>query len=239
MMFDFSNQVAMVTGASGNLGRVLAPAFRDSGARLALIDRHEDLVLKAFPDLAESPDCLLTSCADLTSEDEVNATMNRVLDRFGRVDILVNTVGGYRAGTPLHETPVATLDFMLALNVKTVFITNAAVIPHMIRHGFGKIINLAARPGLQGKANMAAYSAAKAAVIRLTESTAAEVRAKGVNVNCILPGTIDTPQNRKAMPDANFSRWVKPESLSDTILFLASHAARDVHGAALPVIGLT
>jgi NAD(P)-dependent dehydrogenase (short-subunit alcohol dehydrogenase family) len=239
MMFDFSNQVAMVTGATGNLGRVLAPAFRASGARLALIDRHEELVLKAFPDLVNAPGCLLTSCADITSADEVNATMSRVLDRFGQVDILVNTVGGYRAGSPLHETPLDTLDFMLALNAKTVFTTNGAVIPHMIQRGFGKIINLAARPGLQGRANMAAYSASKAAVIRLTESTAAEVREKGVNVNCILPGTLDTPQNREAMPDADFNRWVKPESLTDAILFLASHAARDIHGAAIPVVGLS
>jgi NAD(P)-dependent dehydrogenase (short-subunit alcohol dehydrogenase family) len=238
-MFDFTNQVAMVTGASGNLGSALAQAFRKSGARLALVDRHQDLLHQAFPDLINVPDCLLTTCADLTNIDEVQSVMTKTIDRFGRVDILVHTVGGFRAGTPLHETPLETLDFMLDLNAKTVFITNQAAIPHMIRQGFGKIINLAARPGLQGRPNTAAYSAAKAAVIRLTESAAAEVREKGVNINCILPGTIDTPQNREAMPDADFARWVKPESLADVILFLASGAARDIHGAAVPVYGLS
>lgn len=175
--------------------------------------------------------------ADLTNTDEVEVIMSQAVDRFGRLDVLVHTVGGYRAGTALHETPLATLDFMFELNAKTVFLTNHAVIPQMIRQGSGRIINMAARPGLQGQANMSAYSASKAAVIRLTESAAAELKDYGINVNCVLPGTIDTPQNREATPDADFSRWVQPESLADVILFLASHAARDIHGAAIPVYG--
>jgi NAD(P)-dependent dehydrogenase (short-subunit alcohol dehydrogenase family) len=236
-MVDFSHKVAMITGASGNLGSALAQAFRESGAKLALIDRHQDLLYKAFPDLVDEPDCLLTSCADLTDPDDVQAVIDQTVDRFSRVDVLVQTVGGYRAGTPLHETPTDTLDLMMNLNAKTVFNTNQAVIPQMIRQGDGKIINVAARPGLQGRANMAAYSAAKAAVIRLTESAAAELKRQGINVNCILPGTIDTPQNREAMADANFDDWVKPESLADVILFLASDAARDIYGAAVPVYG--
>jgi len=236
-MFDFQNQVVMVTGATGNLGSALARAFREAGARLALVDRHTELLEKTFPDLIDVPQCLLARCADLTNPDDVQTVVAQTIERFGRLDVLVHTVGGYRAGTALHETPLATLDFMLNLNAKTVFITNQAVIPHMIRQGSGKIVNLAARPGLQGRANMAAYSASKAAVIRLTESAAAELKRYGINVNCVLPGTIDTPQNREAMADADFSEWVKPQSLADVILFLASHAARDIHGAAVPVYG--
>jgi len=236
-MCDFKNQVAIITGATGNLGSALARAFREAGARLVLVDRHDDLLEKAFPDLVDVPDCLLVSCADLTNIDDVNLVVTKAINHFGRIDALVHTVGGFRAGTPVHETPLTTLDFMLTLNAKTVFITNQAIIPHMIRQGSGKIINLAARPGLQGRANMAAYSASKAAVIRLTESAAAELNPYGINVNCVLPGTIDTPQNREAMPDADFSHWVQPESLASVILFLASHAARDIHGAAVPVYG--
>ena len=238
-MFDLSNQVAMITGASGNLGSALAQAFRKCNARLALVDRHQDLLRQAFPDLIDVPDCLLTTCADLTNADDVEAVVAETIERFGRIDVLAHTVGGFRAGKPLHETEMATLDFMMNLNAKTVFITSHAVLPHMIRQGSGKIINLAARPGLQGRANQAAYSAAKAAVIRLTESAAAEVKDKGVNVNCVLPGTIDTPQNREALPDADFGRWVQPESLADVILFLASDSARDIHGASIPVYGLS
>ena len=107
----------------------------------------------------------------------------------------------------------------------------------MLDQGSGKIINVAARPGIEGQAGMAAYSAAKSAVIRLTESMAAELKDHGVNVNCIIPGTIDTPPNREAMPKADYTTWVTPESLADVIQFLASAAARDVHGAAVPVYG--
>jgi NAD(P)-dependent dehydrogenase (short-subunit alcohol dehydrogenase family) len=107
----------------------------------------------------------------------------------------------------------------------------------MLEQGHGKIVNVAARAGQLGISGQTAYAASKAAVISLTESMSAELRRKGINVNCILPGTIDTPENRRAMPDANAGRWVAPESLASVILFLASDAARDVHGAALPVYG--
>ena len=238
-MFDFTDKVVMITGASGNLGSAVAQAFRGAGSRLALIDRHQDLLEKAFADLMNMPDRLLITAADLTNPDDVQAAIQQTLDRLGRIDVFVNTVGGYRAGTPLHETPLDTFNFMMKLNASTVFNTNQAVIPHMIQQGSGKIINIAARPGLAGRANMAAYSASKAAVLRLTESASAEVKKHGINVNAILPGTIDTPQNRENMPNADFTKWVKPESLADVILFLASDAARDVHGAAIPVYGLT
>ena len=128
---------------------------------------------------------------------------------------------------------------MLNLNTRTAFITSQRVIPHMIRQQTGKIVHLAARPGLEGKANMSAYSASKAAVIRLTESAAAELKNHNINVNCVIPGTIDTPQNRVAMPDADFGRWVTLESLTGVIAFLSSEAARDIHGAAIPIYGLS
>lgn len=238
-MFDFSNQVALITGASGNLGSAVARAFRASSAKLVLVDRREDILNEVFPDLMADPYCLLTSCADLTNPEEVGSVITAAMQRFGRIDVLVNTVGGYRAGKPLHETSLDTWQFMINVNAATVFITSQAVIPQMIAQKAGKIISLAARPGLRGQADAAAYSASKAAVIRLTESAAAELRHRGINVNCILPGTIDTPQNREAMPDADYDTWVKPESLAEVILFLSSPAARDIHGAAIPVYGLT
>jgi NAD(P)-dependent dehydrogenase (short-subunit alcohol dehydrogenase family) len=126
---------------------------------------------------------------------------------------------------------------MMDLNARSAFITSQAVIPQMLKQGSGAIIHIAARPGLAGRANMAAYSASKSAVIRLTESMAAEYKEAGIRVNCIIPGTIDTPQNRRDMPDAETSKWVEPESLAEVILFLASQAARDINGAAIPVYG--
>ena len=236
-MFNFEDQVAMITGAAGNLGSVLALAFQISGAKLALVDRGKDRLLESFPDLADSADYLLVNCADLMDEGAVEASLAEIRQQFGRNDVLVNTVGGYSAGEPLHDTQVSTFDFMMALNARSIFIACQQVIPHMLAQGSGKIVNIAARPGFQGRAGMAAYSASKSAVLRLTESMSAELKNQGVNVNCIIPGTIDTAQNRQDMPDADFSRWVKPDSLAEVILFLCSNAARDIHGAALPVYG--
>jgi len=236
-MFDFSNKIVMVSGASGNLGVVLAQTFQASGAKLALVDRGEDRLRVAFPDLVGLPDYLLVNCADLMDEGAVEASVSGAIQHFGRIDVLVNTVGGFRAGMMLHETPIETWDFLLNLNARSVFIACHKVIPRMLNQGSGKIVNLAARPGIEGQAGMAAYSASKSAVIRLTESMAAELKNHGINVNCVIPGTIDTPQNRETMPNADYSTWVTPKSLSDVILFLSSEAARDVHGAALPVYG--
>jgi NAD(P)-dependent dehydrogenase (short-subunit alcohol dehydrogenase family) len=238
-MNDFSNKVVIVTGAAGNLGSAVARKYQNAGARLVLVDRGEDLLMKAFPDLSGLPDCMMMGTVDLTDPESVEWMAGEVDKRFGRIDVLVNTVGGYRAGTPLHETPIQTLDFMFNLNARTVFLASKAVIPHMLTNGYGKIVSIAARPGLAGRADMAAYSAAKSAVLRLTESMADELKHSGININCILPGTIDTQQNRQDMPNVDFNLWVQPDSLADVILFLTSDAARDIHGAAVPVYGRT
>jgi NAD(P)-dependent dehydrogenase (short-subunit alcohol dehydrogenase family) len=236
-MFDFTNQVVMITGAAGNLGSILARSYQACGAKLALVDRGEDRLLETFSDLVSSPDYLLVNCADLMDESAVEDSVAETIQHFGQIDVLVSTVGAFRAGSPLHETSLETWDFLLNLNARSVFIASRQVLPHMLDRGSGKIVSMAARPGLQGRQGMAAYSASKAAVIRLTESMAAELRDKGINVNCVIPGTIDTKVNRDAMPDADFSTWVKPDSLADVILFLSSAAARDIHGAAVPVYG--
>jgi NAD(P)-dependent dehydrogenase (short-subunit alcohol dehydrogenase family) len=132
-----------------------------------------------------------------------------------------------------------TWDLMLDLNLRTTLVAARAVIPTMLAQHYGKIITIAARAAIVGAANMAAYAAAKAAVLRLTESLSAEVKHAGINVNCVLPGTLDTAQNRQERPDADFSKWVTPEAVAWVILFLASDAARAVHGAAVPAYGLS
>jgi len=237
-MFDFSGKVVIVTGSSGNLGRAVAHAFLTSGARAALFDRLKGEPAELFPDLSLSEAEALPVEVDLTDSAAVATQVAAVVSHFGRLDILVNTAGGYR-GHALTDTSPEEWDFLMNLNARTVFNTCRAALPYLVDQGAGKIINIAARAALAGKANMAVYTAAKSAVVRLTEGIAEEVKGRGVNVNCILPGTLDTPQNRQARPDEDHSRWVTPEDLAEVILFLASDAARAIHGAAIPVYGLS
>lgn len=239
MTFDFTGQVVMVTGATGNLGSVTARAFWAAGAHLVLVDRVAGRLAQIFPDLAGSPDHFLAEGTDARDLPAMQQAVTRSLDQFGRLDALVNTVGGFKGGAPLHQTPLDTWDFLINLNAQTVFVACKAAAPAMLSRKAGKIVNVSARAGLAGSAGLGAYSASKSAVIRLTESLAAELKNEGINVNCVLPGTIDTPKNRENNPTADFSRWVSPQAIAEVILFLASGAARAIHGAAIPVYGLS
>ena len=236
-MFDFTDQVVMITGAAGTLGRATTHAFHDAGARVAVVDRKREIVKEVFADEIPEGDYCLYVAADLTEQASVAKAVEQVIERFGRIDVLCNIAGGFYSGTPLHETPLSRWQFMMNLNAGSVFLMSQAVVPHMLAQAEGKIVNVAARAGLKGAANMAAYTASKSAVIRLTESMAAELKSKNINVNCILPGTIDTAQNREDMPNASHDQWVAPEALADVFMFLASDAARAIHGAAIPAYG--
>jgi NAD(P)-dependent dehydrogenase (short-subunit alcohol dehydrogenase family) len=236
-MFDFGDRVALVTGATGNLGGGVARAFHQAGARLVLFDRSSGKLAQLFPELAGSEEHYLADSVDATDAAALAGLAEAAAGRFGRIDILVNTVGGYRAGTPLHETPLETWEFMMSLNARTVWNACQAVIPHMIAAGGGKIVSVAARAALAGTAGAAAYNASKSAVVRLTESMAAELKEKNINVNCVLPSAIDTPQNRQASPNADTGKWISVEDLANVILFLCSDAAKAIQGAAIPVYG--
>lgn len=236
-MFDFAGRVVVITGGSGNLGRAVAQAFLDAGAHIVPVDHSQDRLAQVFPTLVGSDAHWLANGFDLTLPEDTRRLIASVIERFGRIDVLVNAAGGFRADGPVHEMSLETLDFMFNLNARTVFLVSQAAIPHMLEQGGGKIINVAAKKALEGAKNTAAYSVSKSAVIRLTESMSHELRHSGVNVNCVLPSIIDTPENRDSMPDADVEKWVTPQSLADVIMFLASDAARDVHGASVPVYG--
>ncbi len=231
---NFKDKIAVVTGAAGNLGSATAELFLQAGAQLALIDIDFEHLQHPHWKQAENIDLFKT---DLTDVDSVNNSVDQIMQRFKRIDILANVAGGFKMGTPVHETPIEDWNFMLNMNVKSVFLTCRAVIPHMLKEGRGKIVNVAARAALEGKAKMAPYCISKAAVITLTQSLAAEHKMNNINVNCILPGTIDTPQNRAAMPNADFSNWVPTTDLANEILHLCSQQANGVTGAAVPVYG--
>lgn len=237
-MFDFSEKIVLITGAAGNLGQAVAEAFSASGANLILVDHRLERLHEIFAGWVEHEEVWMYG-TDLTSAEEVEKLRKQVIADAGRVDVLVNVAGGFTMGEPVHESELKTWEFMLDLNAKSVFLMGRAFAPQMIERGEGKIVNIGARAALQGSAKMAPYIVSKSAVIRLTESMAAELKGEGINVNCILPGTIDTPQNRKSMPNANFDKWVPPTQLASVILFLCSEAAAAVHGAAVPVYGLS
>jgi NAD(P)-dependent dehydrogenase (short-subunit alcohol dehydrogenase family) len=231
--FDFRHRTVLVTGAAGSLGRAVAGAFHRAGAGLVLLDRNEE----GLASLAAEFDGAGTYVVDITDPAAVGEVLGRVLTEVGRIDVLANIAGGFAMGRKLQDTDDDTWDLMFNLNLRSVFNTCRAVVPHMLAGGFGRIINVSARAAREGKGTMGPYCASKAGVITLTESLARENWHTPVNVNCILPGTIDTPPNRASMPDADFSRWVAPAALADVVLFLAAEESRAVNGAAIPVYG--
>ena len=222
-MSEFKDKNIVVTGAAGTLGSAVAAAFHDAGARVTGID------------IVESDAPWRTTKADLIDP----GTASAAFAEFGTIDVLANIAGGFTMGDAVADTSDATWDFMMNLNARTVFNAARAVVPGMKAAGGGKIINISARGGLRGTAAMGAYIASKAVVQRLTETLADELKDDGINVNCILPSIIDTPQNRRDMPKARFDRWVPPEDIAAVVAFLASNAARSIHGASIPVEGLS
>lgn len=236
-MNDFQGKTVLITGAAGNLGRAVTQTFADQGAQLVLVSRHRDTLRNAFGE--ESAQRLFVA-ADLLQAGQAADAAQAAITRFGRIDVLCNLAGGFHMGEAVHETSPAHWDAMFGMNVSTLLNLAQAVVPHMLaRSGGGKIVNVGALTAQRGVAHMGAYIAAKSAVIRLTESMAAELRGQNINVNCVLPSIIDTPQNRRAMPGADPTRWVAPQDLASVIVFLASDGARAIHGAALPVTGLS
>jgi len=226
----FTGRTVVVTGAAGNLGRAVSAAFAAEGAALVLVDRDAATLDRAYPH--PSP-ALVHAPADLGDAESVAAALAGVT----HVDVLCNLAGGFTMGEAVHETSAGTWDFLIGLNARSIVHTARAVVPRMIAAKGGKIVNIGAASALRGEALKGSYCASKAAVLRLTETMSAELGGHGINVNCVLPGTLDTPQNRAAMPDADPGRWVKLESLAGVILFLASPAAADIHGASIPVTG--
>ncbi|RJP42001.1 MAG: SDR family NAD(P)-dependent oxidoreductase [Phycisphaerales bacterium] len=234
-MFTVDGQVVMLTGAVGRLGSATARLLQQHGARTVLIDRQQARLNSVYADLADAPDHLLAGGVDLATGNGLAAAVSQALERFGRIDALVNTVGAYRGGKPACEEDDETWQLMFDVNVKTALNACRAVAPVMLGQRRGRIVNVASRAALAGAGGLAAYCASKSAVVRLTESLSADLKHAGVNVNCVLPGTLDTPENRKAMPDADSATWVTLDAVACVIAFLTSDGASAIHGAAIPV----
>ena len=226
---------AIVTGGTGALGTAVTEAFLKKGYQVAVPYTSERNIEPFERQLGTLKAEVTLIRANLTVEAEVQNLVQAVLDKFGQIDILANTVGGFVGGIPVAEMEEERWDFMMNLNLKSIFLCCKAVLPHMIERKYGKIVNTSARAGLSGVAGLGAYSVSKSGVRILTESIAEEVKNLGINVNSLLVGLIDTPANRKAMPDEDHSRWVSPEDIAKVILFLTSDDAAIINGAAIPV----
>ena len=231
---NHASQTVIITGAGGHLGKAVAAAFRQQGARLLLVDRHIEALRASYAKEAD----VVVAAADLLVQVQVDAAVRAGIQRFGRIEAVCHLAGGFRMGEPVHGTSMETLDFLMGLNARSFISVAQAVVPHLLEHGGGRVVAVGAAAALKGAAEMGAYCASKSALIRLVESMSAELKTRNVNVNCVLPTIIDTPDNRSAMPDADPSRWVSAQALADVITFLCSDNARAVHGASIPVTGL-
>lgn len=233
MKIDFEGKTALVTGGTGGLGRAVSLAFLGEGAKVVVPYRTEAEFVELKHAAADRGAQLVGRAVDVLNE----AAVAQLVEETGTVDVLVNTVGAYVGGVELWELAPADFDRMLNLNLRTGYLLARAVVPGMLKRGRGAVVNVSAKAALDHGAGASAYAASKAASLAMMDSLAAETRDTGVRVNSVLPSIIDTKANRDAMPGANFAAWPKPEDIANVILFLASDAAKVVHGAAVTVYG--
>jgi len=223
-------KIVLVTGANGGLGTDVTQAFLDAGGTVIGTSRKIEQSDFNHPNFT-------AISADVSTREGASALVEQVVSRFGRLDVLAHTVGGFAGGSSIADTDDATFQRMIDVNLNSVFHILRATIPPLRKTGSGRIIAIGSRAALEPGAQIGAYSASKAAMVSLIRTTALENKDAGLTANVILPGTIDTPTNRKVMPNADISRWVQPASVASLILWLASDAAKDVNGAVIPVYG--
>jgi 3-oxoacyl-[acyl-carrier protein] reductase len=228
-MPNFAGRSVLVTGASGALGSAVVDAFLAAGASVTAVSRSVD----GQP----ARDRLRWFAADLSSSAGAEGAVGAALEHGGRLDVLAHILGGFAGGTPTFETDDATFEKMITLNLRAAFFAVRAALPKMLDNGYGRIVAVGSRVGIETAPGLSAYGVSKAGLHALIRTVAEEVKDKGVTANVVLPSVIDTPVNRKAMAGADFGRWVAPASLARQILWLASEEARDVSGALVPVYG--
>jgi NAD(P)-dependent dehydrogenase (short-subunit alcohol dehydrogenase family) len=220
---DMKGKVVLITGGAGALGQTVVPAFVSTGASVILGDRTP----VQMPGIAAFK-------ADFTDQTQVRKLVDEVIRTSGRLDALINLVGGFATGH-LVETDLSLWQRMLTMNLTSAFLLSQAVLPFMLQHGQGRIVHVAARAALEPFAGAAAYIVSKAGLIGLIRTLSSELEGSGVTVNAVLPSTIDTPANRRAMPAADPSKWARPDSIADTLMFLASEAASQINGSLIPI----
>jgi NAD(P)-dependent dehydrogenase (short-subunit alcohol dehydrogenase family) len=236
-MTQQQSRVVLVSGATGGLGPAVVRMFAAEGARLVLTARSQDELQKLVADLALPADQTMLVTGDLTQPDAAGTVVHEALQRFGALDVVAHVTGGFSGGTSVAETSTDTWLQMLDINLTAAFLLARAALPAMLQRGQGRLIFVSSRNGSQPAANFSAYGVSKSGLDMLVRVLSEETRLRGINVNAVAPSLINTPANRSAMPNADYAAWVSPESVAGVIHFLASDAARDVHGAIVPIYG--
>ena len=237
---NFHDKIVLVAGGTGGLGREVTLAFLKADASVVVTYRRVEefaALVSAAERIGVAPPTGVA--VDVTEAAAVDEFVADIVAKHKRLDILVNAVGGYAGGKNLWEVDPKTYDQMMQLNLKAGFVLARSIVPVMIRQNRGCIVNIASKAAMDHGAGGALYAASKAGALALFDSLAAEVKPYNINVNSVLPSIIDTAANRKAMPEADYSKWPKPEEIAQVILFLCSEQGRVIHGAAIPVYGKT
>ncbi len=234
---NFANRIVIITGGTGALGAVVTQAFLQHGAHITTTYHGPRSFAELQAALGEEQARLTGLSTDVTKEAGVQALVEQTINKFGRIDVLINLVGGYMGGVNLVDTSEADWERMLTLNLKSTFLSCKAVLPHMLKQNYGRIVNTSSRGAVEVGPGAAAYSVSKAGVLTLTQSLAQEVQNHNITANVVLPGLIDTPQNRQGLPGADYSKWVSPWSIAHLMLYLASEEAGAINGAVVPIYG--
>lgn len=229
-MTDLAGKVALITGAKGGLGSFVTRAFLEAGASVAGVSRSISDSDFNHPQFAAIP-------AELSSRNAAEMALDRTVERFGRVDAAVHLVGGWAGGALLEHTEDATFERMLDVNLRSAFFVMRAAARRMRAQGWGRLLAIASKAAHEPQAKAGAYSVSKSGLVALVRAFASELQDSGVTANVLLPGTMDTPQNRAAMPAVDPSRWVQPQQVAAMLVFLASDAASAITGAAIPIFG--
>jgi len=232
-----NGKFALVAGGTGGLGKAVTLLFLKAGAKVAVTYVKEDELALLRNEASDYAGSVTAYSVNVTDDASVQSAVNALVANYGRIDVLVNTVGGYAGGIKLWETDPKVFSQMLDLNLRSGYLLARNVVPIMLKQKSGAIVNIAAKAAIDHAAGASAYAASKAAAVAMMDCLAEDLKGTGVIVHSVLPSIIDTPANRRAMPEANFAKWPKPEEIARVILFLCSDEARLIHGASIPVYG--
>lgn len=237
MTARFTGKVALTAGGTGGLGQAVSLAFLREGADVAVTYRNQQELAALKNSAGERASRVEGFATDVTDESAIHELLEAIVTKYGRIDVLVNSVGAYAGGLKLWETEPTVFEQMLDLNLRSGYLLTSAAAKVMLKQKSGALINIASQAAVNHASGAAAYAASKAAAVAMMDSLAEDLRGTGVRANSVLPGIIDTPANRRAMPNADFSKWPKPEHIAKVILFLCSEDAKVIHGASIPVYG--